>query len=140
MADTDFINTASQANLAEIAAGRVAAKKAGSRAVQAFADSMVSDHTQAQSELAGIAGKEGVALVQSVDTEHARTNERLAGLSGPTFDSAYMNGQLLDHQAAIQLFQQESSLGRDSLARIYATKYLPKLRHHLEMAQQLRGR
>jgi putative membrane protein len=136
-ADGDFLNTASQANLAEIAAGRLAGKMADRPAVRAFADSMVADHQIAERELEQIAHGENVVLANSPDTEHQRSVARLANLSGSQFDSAYMHMQLLDHQAVIQLFQQESGLGRDSLARMYAKKYLPRLRHHLEMAKKL---
>lgn len=136
-ADGDFLNTASQANLAEIAAGNLAGKKAGRPAIRAFADSMVRDHQLAEDELRQIARKEGVALANGPDTEHQRSAALLAGLSGMSFDSTYLHMQLLDHQVVIQLFQQESGLGRDSLARVYATRYLPRLRHHLQMVKEL---
>jgi putative membrane protein len=98
---------------------------------------MVADHQMAQDELVQLARKEGVSLATEPDTEHQRMNTQLAVLSGRKFDSIYMNMQLLDHQVAVQLFQQEFNVGRDSLARVYATKYLPKLRHHLMMAKEL---
>jgi putative membrane protein len=133
----DFLNTASRANLAEIAVGQLAEKMADRSGIRAFADSMVADHRMAEAELEQVTRKEGVGLASTPDTEHQQSAARLATLSGKKFDSTYMNMQLLDHQVAIQLFQQESSLGRDSLARVYATKYLPGLRHHLEMAKEL---
>jgi len=135
--DGDFLNTASQANLAEIASGRLASKLADEPRIRAFADSVVADHEQAESELEGIAHQENITLAHSPDTEHQQSMARLANLAGGKFDSTYMNMQQLDHQVAIQLFQQESNVGRDSLARMYAKKYLPNLRHHLEMAKEL---
>jgi len=135
--DTDFMNAASQANMAEIAAGKLASQKSRTNAVRQFADSMVADHSLAQKELAAIAAQQHVSLIQSPDTEHEHSVEQLNTLAGRQFDSAYMNLQLMDHQVTVQLFQQESGTGRDSLARIYATKYLPKLRHHQMMADQL---
>jgi putative membrane protein len=136
--DTDFINTAGQANLAEILAGRVAAKKAGREAIRDFAQSMVADHLQAQDDLTRIAQQEGVSIPRRPDTEHQRTNAQLDSLSGRKFDSAYMNYQLMDHEVAIQLFETETREGKDSLCRAYAARYLPKLRHHYEMAKPLR--
>lgn len=135
--DADFMNTASQANMAEIAAGKLASQKSKTKDVRQFADSMVADHTVAQKELSDLAEKEHVSLIQSPDTEHEHSVEQLNTMAGRQFDSAYMNLQLMDHQVAVQLFQQESQTGRDSLARTYAAKYLPKLRHHQMMADEL---
>jgi putative membrane protein len=137
MSDTDFMNTASRSNLAEIAAGKLAEKQAGSRAVRAFADSMVKDHVQAQQELVQVARAERVPLAQDLDTAHTQLIGRLKGLSGVPFDTAYIHAELSDHDAAVQLFQQEFSLGRDSLSRVYATKYLPEVQHHQDMVRQL---
>ena len=136
--DTDFMNTASQSNLAGIIAGKLAAEKASREQIRNFADSMVADRETAQRELQQIALREGAVIARKPDTEHQLETAHLKTLSGTTFDSTYLNMQLLDHQVAIQLFQQESSLGRDSLCRTYATKYLPKLRRHLIMAKSLR--
>jgi len=62
----------------------------------------------------------------------------LSMLMGMAFDSTYINSQVMDHQAAIQLFQSEASNGNDSRLRDYAQKYLPKLQMHLQMADSVR--
>jgi putative membrane protein len=139
-ADEDFIKKASEANMAEIEAGQLATEKGASAELKAFADSMVIDHGVAQKELIGIAKKESVTLSRSPDTEHGKMIERISRLSGPGFDSVYLHMQLLDHQVAVQLFQEEASSGKDPLAKGYAGKYLPKLRHHLMMVKGIRLR
>jgi putative membrane protein len=135
LADTDFLNTASQSNLAEIAAARVAVARTKNATVKTFASSMITDHTTAQNELQALAKKQGVDLASSPDTEHEHMVAQLGQLSGRTLDSAYMQGQLLDHEVAVKLFRQEASGGHDATARAYAAKYLPKLEHHLEMVK-----
>jgi putative membrane protein len=135
--DTDFMNTAAQANLAEIDAGKLASVKAADAAVRSFAKTMVADHTTAQMELSALAGRRNVSLPQTPDTEHQSSSAQLAKLSGRSFDSTYINMQFLDHQVAIDLFRQENNVGKDTAARAYAAKYLPKLQHHMMMAKQL---
>jgi putative membrane protein len=137
-ADTDFITTASHANMAAIFAGQLAARKAGRADIRSFADSMVADHSMAQGELDSISFVENVRDARAPDTEHQQAIARLQSLSGAAFDAAYLKMQSLDHAVAIQLFQQESGLGRDSLCRMYAKKYLPRIRHHVMMIRKLR--
>jgi putative membrane protein len=131
--DTDFLNTASQANLAEIAAAKAALSRTRSSAVRSFANTMNIDHTKAQKELQELAKAQGVALATAPDTEHEHMVAALLQMSGRKLDSAYMQGQLLDHEVAVKLFQQEATGGHDSVAKAYAAKYLPRLQHHLKM-------
>jgi putative membrane protein len=42
-----------------------------------------------------------------------------------------------DHEKAVKLFSKESSSGKDAELKAFATKTLPTLQHHLEMARQL---
>jgi putative membrane protein len=135
--DTDFMNSASQANLAEIQAGKIAAARSSNASVRSFADRMVADHTAAQTHLIVVAQKAGVSLVTEPDTEHQTIIAQLTQLSGLALDSAYLQNQLLDHQVTITLFQQESATGKDSVARSYAAEYLPKLRRHLAMVKKM---
>jgi putative membrane protein len=139
-ADGDFIKTASEANMAEIEAGQLETEKGESAELKAFADSMVVEHGVAQKELIGIASKEGVTLSRSPNEEHGKMIEHLSQMSGRAFDLTYLQMQLADHQAAVQLFQQEAATDKDPLASEYAKKYLPKLRHHLMMAKGIRLR
>ena len=133
-ADQSFFNLASQANLAEIAAGKLAETK-GSAKVKSLGKQMVADHTTAQNELVALAKKESITIPMSPDTEHKQALADLGKLSGKSFDSAYMAGQLADHKSAVALFSEESVNGSDPGAKAFAAKYLPKLKMHLQMFQ-----
>ena len=131
--DEDFMVKASQANVAEVAAAKMAISKSSSGFVKKFAGQMVSDHSTAQKELVALAKKKGINLPQEPDTEHKATADQLSALSGAAFDSAYMKAQVIDHNVAVSLFTAESTSGSDNEAKAYASKYLPKLKHHLMM-------
>src|SRR4051794_7273032 len=53
--DHQFIVNATQSNLAEIAAGRIALKQSDTAAVRAYARKMIADHTKAQATLTAVA-------------------------------------------------------------------------------------
>src|ERR1700759_2404039 len=133
-ADQTFFNQASQANLAEIAAGKLAENK-GNPKVKSLGKQMVSDHTTAQNELVALAKKENITIPVSPDAEHQQALTDLNKLSGKSFDSAYMASQLADHKTAVALFSEEAVNGTDPGAKAFATKYLPKLKMHLQMFQ-----
>jgi len=133
-ADESFFKTASQANLAEIAAGKLAETKGNSK-VKSLGKQMVADHTTAQNELVALAKKQNISIPMSSDEDHKQALAELDKLSGKSFDSAYMASQLADHKTAVALFSEESVNGTDPGAKAFATKYLPKLKMHLQMFQ-----
>jgi putative membrane protein len=55
-----------------------------------------------------------------------------------SFDTAYINSQVKDHQAAVNLFQSEISAGATQSVKDYASKYLPHIQMHLNMADSIR--
>jgi putative membrane protein len=132
--DQTFFNQASQANLAEIAAGKLAENK-GNPKVKSLGKQMVADHTLAQNELVALAKKESITIPMSPDADQQKALTDLNKLSGKSFDSAYMAVQLADHKIAVALFSEESVNGSDPGAKAFATKYLPKLKMHLQMFQ-----
>jgi putative membrane protein len=131
-ANDGFFNKASQANLAEIQAGKLAESK-GDTKVKGLGKQMVTDHTKAEKDLTALAKKENMTLAMSPDAEHKQALGELSKLSGKAFDSAYMASQLADHKKAVALFSQEAASGTDPGAKAFAAEYLPKLKMHLQM-------
>jgi putative membrane protein len=129
--DITFLNSVSVANIAAIDAGRLA-ENSDNEAVRALARQMVAEHTVAQRELMALAKTENVDALQEADTEHKDTNAELMKLSGFAFDSAYLSRQLLDYQVTITLFKEESGNGKDTEARAYASKFLPRLEQRIQ--------
>jgi putative membrane protein len=56
-------------------------------------------------------------------------------MSGDSFDKAYMNAMVSDHQEDISEFQKEADRGRDPDFKSFAGKTLPTLQEHLRMAK-----
>ncbi len=136
-ADKAFMIKTTQGNLAEVDAAKLALTKSASDSVKAFAQMMIDDHTNAQTELASLAQQQGVQLPDSTDDQHRMFKQRLMQVSGNTFDSAYVAAQVQDHVKTIALFNAEIKNGRDAQTKAYASKLLPKLQMHLQHAQAL---
>jgi putative membrane protein len=129
-----FFDKASQFNIAEIQAGKLAIKK-GSPTLIKLGREMVKYHSFAQSELHGLVQKEGLKTSTIPDAEHDKVLSNLENLSGKAFDSAYIATQFIYYKEAISIFTEESQTGTDIHFKTYAGKHLPKLQMHLQMFQ-----
>jgi len=63
--------------------------------------------------------------------------DRMSRLSGTDFDREYMRQQLKDHDKAVELFQKETDKGKDQELKAWASKTLPTLREHQQMARDI---
>ena len=127
-----FLNEANQFNLTEIQAGKLAVHK-GSPTVIKLGREMVKYHSFAESELHGLAQKEGLKISTVPDAEHTKVLSNLGNLSGKAFDSAYISIQFNYYKKAVSIFAEESQTGTDLNLRTYAGKHLPKLQMHQQM-------
>ena len=135
--DQNFVTQAAQSNIAEIQAGQLAVSKGMSDSVKMFGQMMVNDHTMALHQLDSIVNDAIFPLPTQPDDAHKALLQRLGTLSGHSFDTAYINSQVKDHQVAIALFDTEKSSGTDNSLKAYATKTLPNLNMHLAMADTI---
>ena len=133
-----FAKQAADASLAEVALGSLAVQKAENPAVKAFAQSMVEDHSQANSELKTVATQHGITLPTTPPPDAQAAAVALSQKAGTAFDQAYVAQMVRDHQQAVALFRtaaMQADISQD--LRDFAQKSLPTLQHHLQEAQQL---
>lgn len=137
--DQKFLMDAAIGGLMEVELGRWAVQKGTSDAVKQFGRRMVDDHSQANSELATLAASKGITLPTSLDEKHQKEVAKLTRLSGAAFDRAYAKMMVKDHEKAVSDFEKESTRGADADLKAFATKTLPTLQEHLQMARALDG-
>ena len=135
--DANFINTVGAGGHAEIAFGQVAQSQATRTDVRAFAAQMVSDHTTAGNELDTLAQNKKMTPPSDMDLVHKSKFNQLKNTYGSEFDRVYMQGQVEDHTAVVNAFQNEISNGSDADVKAFARKYLPIVQHHLDMARKI---
>jgi putative membrane protein len=137
--DANFINTVGAGGIAEVKFGELAQTQATRTDVRAFAAQMVSDHTAAGNELATLAQNKQMTPPAEMDLNHKAKFDQLKNTYGSEFDRVYIQGQVEDHTAVVNAFQNEISNGSDADVKAFAQKYLPTIQHHLEMARQLQS-
>src|SRR4051794_40660987 len=95
--DQAFVTEAAQGGMSEVQLGQLAVKMAKSKAVKAFGQHMISDHSKANDELKQLAGRKKWDLPKDVGAENKATMDRLSALKGEAFDKAYMSDMVEDH-------------------------------------------
>lgn len=137
-ADKSFLDDAAHNGHAEVKSSQLALTKAQNPKVRAFAQQMVDDHTKANQELAALAASKNVRVPEGPSLMQEGKLKLLNGADGADFDKRYMETMGLQaHRDTIELFEKGARDARDPEVKAFAQKTLPKLKHHLEMAQQL---
>src|SRR3954447_1133565 len=134
-----FAVNATRANLAEVAAARLALDKSDDAAVRAYARKMIADHTAAQKKLAAIAKATRTTLPKQPSKLQQAEAARLSRLSGDAFDSAYLRRQVSAHRKALSTMLLELDTGTVTALRNYAAATAPVVRMHLRMAKEARA-
>jgi putative membrane protein len=135
--DKAFLKAASEGNLAEIEAGRLAQEKASNAAVKQFAQRMVADHTKLQDQVMSVAARWSVILPGGPGDENRTAIGSLSAQSGTNFDRAYMAQMVKDHQQAVAAFEKEAKDGENPVYSDLATQMEPMIQAHLRLAERV---
>lgn len=135
--DRTFVMQAGQLSMMEVELGRLAVQRGSSAGVKQYGQQMVEEHTQANQELMQLAMQKQVELPTEMSTQNTAMIDRLSGLSGRSFDTAYKQAMIDSHNQAIALFQAQSQQGQDPELKAWATQKLPNLQAHLKMVNQM---
>jgi putative membrane protein len=135
--DEQFMQQVSYSNHDEIAAAQIALVRASADSVKVFAQMMISNHTIAQESLDSLGGQFNMQLPQTADSAHFALGQQLQTLSGAVFDTTYMGAQVRDHQLTVSVFQNEINSGNNAQVKAYASKNLPMIEEHLQMATRI---
>ena len=135
--DKKFVKDSALGGMTEVELGKLAAQKGSSDAVKQFGQRMVDDHSKANSQLKEIASKSSIEVPAELDSKHQSRVDKLAKLSGPDFDKAYMKDQVKDHEHDVSDFKSEAQYGSDPNIKQFAMNTLPVLQEHLTAAKDL---
>jgi putative membrane protein len=137
--DRLFSRAAAVGGMAEVEAGRLAARTTSNPAVRQFGERMVQDHSQANKHLADLAAAARISLPSELDAEHRATQQQLSRLQGAAFDHAYILAQVVDHQQTAQLLEYEIGSGEAQGLKSFASETLPVVLEHLALAQRIQA-
>lgn len=135
--DIAFMQNAAMGNRAEIELSDIAVHQSESEPVRRFARMMIDDHTAMGNEAQQLARAQNISLPTQPDTLHRTAAERLTTMRGPDFDREYLRLMVDDHLSTVSKFQHASTSAQDPKVRDFASRWLPSLRQHLDMARRL---
>jgi putative membrane protein len=135
----DFVKEVAISDMFEIKSSQLAENK-GNAQEKSFASQMITDHTKTSTELKGLvsSGKVQAEVPGALDSSHQSKLDKLGGESGDDFSSTYNSDQVSAHKDAVSLFERYAKGGDNADLKDWAGKTLPALKHHLEMAQDLK--
>jgi len=137
-ADADRLSAIAQANIAEVAAGKMALDKSANADVKQFAQAMIDDHTKGLDETKKVAAAKNVTLPTEPDAAHKKMADDLAKLSGAAFDKAYVGkAGVADHAKVLATLKTDIAKAQDADVKALAAKLEPTVAHHGEMAKKL---
>jgi putative membrane protein len=135
--DKKFVTEASMAGMTEVAAAKAALATTQSDEIKTFAQKMVDDHTKANEELAGIAKTKDIEVPGTMDSKHTGMVDKLKGMTGAEFDTAYVKMMVADHKKAVALFEKNATGADDADLKAFAAKTLPTLKEHQTMIDEI---
>lgn len=135
--DRTFVEKAAQDGMLEVKLGQLATQKAANPDVKKFGQKMVTDHGKANEELKKIATKFNIEVPRDLDEKHKEKLKKFSQLEGKEFDQEYMKEMVKDHMEGIKLFEQQASDGKNTELKQFASKSLPILREHLNLAKEI---
>jgi putative membrane protein len=144
LTDAEVLGILHQSNVNEINAANLALTNASDTGVVAFAHAEVTDHTALDQQGQALANSLGItptlrdsALVAAGAAELAR----LQGLTGSTFDRAYIDGQVTSHQATLAFIDSTAQVATNSSIRSFLLNTeRPVIAANLAHAQSIQAR
>lgn len=124
-------------NNAEVELGQLAGTKADASTVKSFGLQMVQDHQKAQNDLDTIANKRNFSKVTGLKQDAQDLKARLNGLSGHSFDTAYINSQRMMHMKTRDMLIAFADTSNDTGLKNYINRTLPVVLIHLHVADSI---
>jgi putative membrane protein len=134
----DFVKQAAISDMFEIQSSQLAQER-GNASEKPFAATMIEDHQKTSEDIKAMISSGDVTadLPTALDSSHQSALDKLKSLKGSDFSARYDSDQVNGHKDAVSLLERYAKSGENAKLRDWADKTLPKLRHHLEMAQDL---
>lgn len=134
-ADQKIVANMAQADMAGIAAAKLALANSQDAQVKAFAQQMIDDHSKALNDVTTLAQNKGVVLPAGPGARHKALAARLGKLKGAKFDQAYMaQAGVADHKQVHAALTRDQARAKDADVKALAAKMLPTVEQHWQAA------
>lgn len=142
LADVNIVALLDEANVADSAAGALAAKKATNSEVQDFAKLMMGEHHALRAEGQKLAKRLNLAPQPPPnDPVRLMANEETTALQstpkGPEFDRVYIQHEVAAHKAVLELAKKAHDQAQNEELKKLIEQAQPTIEKHLRMAEDL---
>jgi len=138
----DFVTEAAMGDMLEIESGKLAQQQSSDPMIKQFANQLVTDHQKTTDELKTLveSGKVKAKLPTAMDSSHQGKLDKLKAAKGADFGKMFEDTQRSVHKDATSLFERYAKGGENADLKAFASKNLPTLQHHLQMAEDLQSK
>jgi len=133
--ESQFVQDALKGGRQEVAMGQMALRQSSSSAVKEYSQRLINDHGAANKRLEEFAKEYGISAPDSGADKSIMA--RFTNLSGPTFDYAFAEQMVRDHEDAVAKFESAQKAVMNPEMRAFIESTLPTLREHLSQARNL---
>ncbi|MGZ6017944.1 MAG: DUF4142 domain-containing protein [Phenylobacterium sp.] len=127
-----FVSNASQSDMYEIQAAKIAETRSKNPDIKAFAKMMVKDHTATSAAMGPLAKAAGQTPADKLDDRRSGFIDHLNKASDADFDKVYVDQQVAAHKEALDLMNGYAKDGSDAGLKGAAAKTAPKVQMHLD--------
>jgi putative membrane protein len=135
--DQMFVKDMLQGDEAQVQMSNLAQQKSPSDDVKQFGQKMVQIHTQLSDQLEPVAKQLGVSEPKNPSKKQRQEIERLQALSGPDFDTAYLQAMARQQQHDLKEFKDEASSSQNPNLQKAAQADEPVLEQHYQILEKL---
>ena len=134
-----FVSNASQSDLYEIEAAKIAQTRSKNPDIKAFAKQMITDHTALMNSMKPLAQAAGQTPADKLDQRRQGFIDNLKSASDADFDKTYLDQQVAAHEEALSLMQGYAKDGSDAGLKGGASKAIPKVQMHLDKIKSIQA-
>lgn len=127
-------------SLFEIELAQVAVQKATDPEVRQFAQEMITEHTELNTRITTLAVQKNISLPTATGPDKQEIVAMISAFSGPDFDRAYMDRNVLQHAQGIVQTGGVAEESSDVQVRAFAAQTLPVLQAHFQDALAIAAR
>jgi putative membrane protein len=138
-ADKQFLVTVAETDMTDAHKGQMAESRAARDDVKDLGKTLSTDCTHSYEELTELAAKAGVAIPKGINVAKIHSVEQLGHVKGARFDTLYTKDQITAQRKTVAIFKREAAHGRDADLKAWASKMLPVVEKHLQLAEQSRS-
>jgi putative membrane protein len=134
-----FASNASQSDMYEIEAAKIAEQRSKTPDIKAFARLMVKDHTKSSATMKPLILAAGQMPAAKLDQRRQGFIDNLKSASDADFDKTYVDQQVAAHEEALTLLQGYAKDGSDAGLKGGAAGLVPMVQMHLDKAKTIQA-